>query len=306
MRRSSNRCSNPLVSKIWPCPVSRQHFQHISKDLYMPRSIIYRLAGRRGVELWMKIKYALLMLIISYILITMSVATAVKNADNEAVPEPSVEACTAAAPEPSIDACAAEWVPALELSTNATATEPIVKEAPKYEPKIYFIPKILSFLKSDWEGQGKRIKIAVYNPLNCHIIHASIKPGIPVSWDFIPDTNNNLVNFDPEKSLFWVHGVGNFKHNYTESWFEIKPGPHTSEGIYEMYINSSVFFNNIHSNINFSKNFSTLVVLEVIPKDPIPKPDSNIFKENAWIFVILSSLCALAGIIIKLKSLLKN
>lgn len=180
---------------------------------------------------------------------------------------------------------------------------------PSSEPKIYFIPYILSFRKTDWKSDpGKRIKIAVNNPQNCHIIHASIKLMIPSGWEFLPDTSNNVVNFDPDQSLFWVHNLGYFKHNYTESWFEIKPGPHTSEGIHEMYIHSLIFFNNINSNINYTRNFTTLIRLEVINdinetivKEHVNESKSNIIKENIWFFIMISSICALVGLIVTLK-----
>jgi hypothetical protein len=171
---------------------------------------------------------------------------------------------------------------------------------PEYDPKIYFIPYILSFPKSDWKlDHGKRIKIAVNNPQNCHIIHASIKLKIPSGWEFYPDTNNNVVNFDPDKSLFWIQNFGNFTHNYTESWVEIKPGPSISEGIYNMSVDSLIFFKNKNIGIDYSKNFSTLIYLKVV--DDIKEPESNPLKNNIYIFVIIGATCALIGLVLNFR-----
>jgi hypothetical protein len=179
--------------------------------------------------------------------------------------------------------------------TISIGIEPIEESV---EPKIYFIPDEISYSINDWKLEHKnQIKISVYNPSLCHITLASIKLSVPKGWSLIPDTSSDVINYDPDESTFWIEDWGNSSQITAESWFEIKPGPHTLADKYEIPANIFIVFKNINLDFEYSKYFSKLINITVI--DDSPK--SNILQKlqaNAWFFAMISAACALAGIYI--------
>lgn len=168
-------------------------------------------------------------------------------------------------------------------------------------PNIYFIQLNNSvFINDGKPEQGKLVKIIVDNPQNCHIIHASIKLNIPEGWNLNPDTSSDIINYDPDKSTFWVDDWGDFNQSNAESWFETAPDPQTLTGKYKIRADVSIKFKNKNSSIEHSKKFSEFMNITVI--DDLPKTSTlQILQINTWVFALISATCALVGIYITIS-----
>lgn len=172
-------------------------------------------------------------------------------------------------------------------------------------PEINFLPKNLSFSKDSWKSGGyRRVDLTIYNPENITMLNASIKLKIPPGWEYNPEIENNVINFDPDDVLFWV---SSFNGSYAHTWIDLKPGPYVHAGMYAVCADSNVSFLNsgLLNNILFKKTYYTRINISMIDDT---ESEHNIIKDNIWIFIMISAICGSITLILNhnLREYLKS
>lgn len=152
-------------------------------------------------------------------------------------------------------------------------------------PVVHLLPNSLNFSKDSWKSEYKgHIDITISNPENAGISFATIKLKIPPGWEYYPEIENDIINFDPNEVEFWI---SSFSGNYSHTWIEIKPGPRVPAGEYEIFAESYIYFQN--STIGYtSKSSSDIIHVSVL--------DDSSFKDYIWFFSMICAICALSSL----------